>query len=177
MCVNHLFGSAKPGHIKVTHRAAANNWSGYYFSCLKLAGWLRQNPVAASRSSRHQSKNRLIFFARSRSSLVLKPFTVFAVRESVSSIFHLDTTWKPFCCPRPTSAANPPLLLSIDGTDTWMDTRSFYHAYCILRGPHNKHFHIDCIISISSKHNHVHIHLHIQETSHGANSPWDINYT
>jgi len=44
------------------------------------------------RSSRHQSKNRPIFFARSRSSLVLKPLTVFAITESLSSIFHLDTT-------------------------------------------------------------------------------------
>ena len=48
--------------------------------------------VASSRSSRHQSKNRPILFARSRSSSVLKPFTVFAVTESLSSIFHLDTT-------------------------------------------------------------------------------------
>jgi len=64
-----------------------------------LAGWPLRNPVAASRSSRHQSKNRHIFFARSRSSLVLKPFTVFAVIESLSSIFHLDTTrWEKKNC-------------------------------------------------------------------------------
>ena len=32
-------------------------------------------------------QNRPIFFARSRSSLVLKPLTVFAITESLSSIF------------------------------------------------------------------------------------------
>ena len=37
-------------------------------------------------------QNRPIFFARSRSSLVLKPLTVFAITEALSSIFHLDTT-------------------------------------------------------------------------------------
>jgi len=37
-------------------------------------------------------QNRPIFFARSRSSLVLKPLTVFAITESLSIIFHLDTT-------------------------------------------------------------------------------------
>ena len=37
-------------------------------------------------------QNRPIFFARSRSSLVSKPLTVFAITESLSSIFHLDTT-------------------------------------------------------------------------------------
>jgi len=57
-----------------------------------LAGWPLRNSTTASRSSRHQSKNRPIFFARSRSSLVLKPLTVFAITESLSSIFHLDTT-------------------------------------------------------------------------------------
>ena len=54
-----------------------------------LAGWPLRNPVTASRSSRHQSKNRPIFFARSRSSLVFKPFTVFAITESAYS------TWTP----------------------------------------------------------------------------------
>jgi len=38
-------------------------------------------------------QNKPILFVRSRSSLVLKPFTVFAVTESLFSIFHLDTTW------------------------------------------------------------------------------------
>jgi len=61
-------------------------------SCRILAGWPLRNPVTAPRSSRHQSEDRPIFFARSRSSLVLKPFTVFAITESLSSIFHLDTT-------------------------------------------------------------------------------------
>ena len=37
-------------------------------------------------------QNRPVFFARSRSSLVLKPLTVFAITEYLSSIFHLDTT-------------------------------------------------------------------------------------
>ena len=41
----------------------------------------------------HQTtQKRPSFFARFRSSLVLKPFTAFAVTESLSSIFHLDTT-------------------------------------------------------------------------------------
>ena len=62
------------------------------FTCRILAGWPLRNSVTTSRSSRHQSKNRPVFFARSRSSLVLKPFTVFAVAESLSSVmFHLDT--------------------------------------------------------------------------------------
>ena len=61
-------------------------------SCRILAGWPLRNPVTAPRSSRRQSENRPIFFARPRSSLVLKPFTVFAITESLSSIFHLDTT-------------------------------------------------------------------------------------
>ena len=61
-------------------------------TCRILAGWPLRNPVTAPRSSRHQSENRPIFFARSRSSLVLKPLTVFAITESLSSIFHLDTT-------------------------------------------------------------------------------------
>ena len=61
-------------------------------TCRILAGWPLRNSVTASRSSRHQSKNRPIFFARSRSSLVLKPLTVFAITELLSSIFHLDTT-------------------------------------------------------------------------------------
>jgi len=34
-------------------------------------------------------KNRPIFFARSRPSLVLKPFTVFAATESLSNIPHI----------------------------------------------------------------------------------------
>ena len=34
-----------------------------------------RNPITALRSSWHQSKNRPIFFVRSRSSLVLKPFS------------------------------------------------------------------------------------------------------
>ena len=55
-----------------------------------LAGWLLRKPVTASRFSGHQSRNKPIFFARSR--LVLKPLTVFAITESLSSIFHLDTT-------------------------------------------------------------------------------------
>ena len=55
-----------------------------------FAGWPLRNSVTASRSSRHQSKNRPHFFARSR--LVLKPLTVFAITESLPSIFHLDTT-------------------------------------------------------------------------------------
>ena len=55
-----------------------------------LAGWPLRNPVTAPRSSKRQSENRPIFFARS--SLVLKPFTVFTITESLSSIFHLDTT-------------------------------------------------------------------------------------
>jgi len=42
-------------------------------ACRILAGWPLRNPVTAPRSSRYQSKNRPIFFARSRSSLVLKP--------------------------------------------------------------------------------------------------------
>ena len=42
-----------------------------------LAGWPLRNSATASRSSRHQSKNRPVFFARSR--LVLKPLTVFAI--------------------------------------------------------------------------------------------------
>jgi len=41
-----------------------------------LVGRPLRNPVTAPRSSRHQSRNRPIFFARSRSSLVLKPLTV-----------------------------------------------------------------------------------------------------
>ena len=53
-----------------------------------LAGWPLRNSTTASRSSRHPSKNWPIFFA----SLVLKPLTVFAITESLSSIFHLDTT-------------------------------------------------------------------------------------
>jgi len=57
-----------------------------------LAGRPLRNPVKAPRSSGHPSRNRPIFFARSRSSLVLKPLTVFAITESLSSIFHLDTT-------------------------------------------------------------------------------------
>jgi len=61
-------------------------------TCRILAGWPLRNPVTAPRSSRHQSENRPIFFARSRSTLVLKPLTVFAITESLSSIFHLDTT-------------------------------------------------------------------------------------
>ena len=62
------------------------------YTCRILAGRPLRNPVTAPRSSGHQSRNRPIFFARSRSSLVLKPFTVFAITESLSSIFHLDTT-------------------------------------------------------------------------------------
>ena len=61
-------------------------------TCRILAGWPLRNSVTASRPSRHQSKNRPIFFARSRSSFVLKPLTVFAITESLSRIFHLDTT-------------------------------------------------------------------------------------
>ena len=68
------------------------NDAQYPYTCRILAGWPLRNPVTAPRSSRRQSKNRPIFFARSRSSLVLKPFTVFAITESLSSIFHLDTT-------------------------------------------------------------------------------------
>ena len=40
---------------------------------------LVRGPQFENRCSRHQSKNRPIFFARSRSSLVLKPLTVFAI--------------------------------------------------------------------------------------------------
>ena len=61
------------------------NFGGLYrcFTCRILAEWplWKWNPVTASRSSRHQSKNRPIFFARSRSSLVLKPFTVFCCHQ------------------------------------------------------------------------------------------------
>jgi len=42
------------------------------------------------------------------------------------------------CCLRPTSAANPPLLLSIDGTDGRTDARLFYEAYRILCRPRDK---------------------------------------
>jgi len=42
------------------------------------------------------------------------------------------------CCMRPTSAANPPLLLSIDGTDGRTDARLFYEAYRILCRPRDK---------------------------------------
>ena len=57
-------------------------------TCRTAALELRHGP----RPSRQQSRNRPIFFARSRSSLVLKPLTDFAITESLSSIFHLDTT-------------------------------------------------------------------------------------
>ena len=66
------------------------NDAQYPYTCRILAGWPLRNPVTAPRSSRRQSENRPIFFARSR--LVLKPFTVFAITESLSSIFLLDTT-------------------------------------------------------------------------------------
>ena len=66
------------------------NKSLYMLTCRILAGWPLRNPVTAPRSSRRQSENRPIFFAHS--SLVLKPLTVFAITESLSSIFHLDTT-------------------------------------------------------------------------------------
>jgi len=52
----------------------------------RIAGWPLRNSVTASRYNRHQSKNRPIFFARSRSSLILKPLTIFAITESLSSI-------------------------------------------------------------------------------------------
>jgi len=61
-------------------------------ACRILAGWPLRNPVTVPRSSGHQSKNRPIFFTRSRSSLVLKPLTVFTITSMLSSIFHLDTT-------------------------------------------------------------------------------------
>ena len=39
------------------------------------------------------------------------------------------------CCPRPTSAANPPAVAAaVDGTDR-RDTRPFYDAATALRGP------------------------------------------
>jgi len=50
-------------------------------TCRILAGWPLRNSVTAPRPSGHQSRNRPIFFARSRSSLVLKPLTVFASRR------------------------------------------------------------------------------------------------
>jgi len=53
------------------------------FTCRILAGWPLRNIVTASRSSRHQSRDRPIFFARSRSSLVL-------------TVFRLLTAW--FVC-------------------------------------------------------------------------------
>ena len=55
-------------------------------TCRILAGWPLRNSATTSRSSRP------VFFACSRSSLVLKPLTVFAIKESLSSIFYLDTT-------------------------------------------------------------------------------------
>jgi len=58
-----------------------------FHTCRILAGWPLRNPVVASRSSRHQSQDRPIFCARSRSSLVLKPCTVFAVTESSPTYF------------------------------------------------------------------------------------------
>ena len=53
------------------------------FTCRILAGWPFRNIVTASRSSRHQSRDRPIFFARSHSSLVL-------------TVFRLLTAW--FVC-------------------------------------------------------------------------------
>ena len=53
-----------------------------------LAGWPPRNSVTASRSSRHQSKNRPIFFARSRSSLAL--FT-----PCYSATFHFSADISP----------------------------------------------------------------------------------
>jgi len=38
------------------------------------------------------------------------------------------------CCPRPTSAANPPAAAVVDRWDRHTDNRPFYYAYCILRG-------------------------------------------
>ena len=47
------------------------------------------------------------------------------------------------CCPRPTSAANPPAAAAAVSrrdrrTDGQKDTRAFYDAYRILRGPRKK---------------------------------------
>ena len=66
-------------------------WNPHY-TCRILAGRPLRNYVTAPQPSGHQSRNRPIFFPRSRSSLVLKPLTVFAITESLSSIFQLDTT-------------------------------------------------------------------------------------
>ena len=53
------------------------------YTCRILAGRPLRNSVTAPRPSGHQSRNRPrnrpIFFARSRSSLVLKPLTVLAI--------------------------------------------------------------------------------------------------
>jgi len=72
-----LYTLCKP--LKDMLRSTYSESSPEATSTSVFLGWPLRNPVAASRSSRHQSKNRPIFFARSRSSLVLEPFTVFAV--------------------------------------------------------------------------------------------------
>jgi len=61
--------------------------------CRILAGRPLRNPVTAPRSSRHQSRNRPIFFARSRSSLVLKPLTVLSLPSQ--NHYPAYSTWTP----------------------------------------------------------------------------------
>ena len=62
-------------------------------TCRILAGRPLRNHATAPRSSRHQSRNRPIFCPFPfQFSLETINSTVFAITESLSSIFHLDTT-------------------------------------------------------------------------------------
>ena len=58
-------------------------------TCRILAGRPLRNSVTAPRPSGHQSRNRPIFFARLRSSLVLKPLTVFVITNSSRLSYHI----------------------------------------------------------------------------------------